>query len=82
VECLIAYSELAYRDMNHHSSQEKTTPSIAIIAIIAALALLGVVVVTVVTIPVQEAEAGCERGNAGSHALNQSKGRCFDRGTF
>jgi hypothetical protein len=40
-----------------------TTTSMAIIAIVATLALLGVVVVTVaVTIPLQEAEAGCERG--------------------
>jgi hypothetical protein len=65
------------------SQEEGTITSIAIIAILSALALLGVVIVlAVVTIPVQEAEAGCERGNAGSHALNQSKGRCFDRGTF
>ena len=65
------------------NSQKTTTTSIAIIAIVAALALLGVVIVlAVMTIPVQEAEAGCERGNAGSHAFNQSKGRCFDRGTL
>jgi hypothetical protein len=68
--------------MDNDRSQ-KTTTSIAIIAIVAALALLGVVILlAVVTIPVQEAEAGCERGNAGSHAFNQSKGRCFDRGTL
>jgi hypothetical protein len=80
VECLIAYSELAYRDMNYHSSQEKTTPSIAVIAIVAALALLGVVAVTIVTIPLQEAEAGCERGGITAlvHAFNASKGRCFN----
>jgi hypothetical protein len=36
-----------------------------------------------VTIPTaQEAEAGCERGAAGSHAFNQSKGRCLDMGTL
>jgi hypothetical protein len=65
------------------NSQKTSTTSIAIIAIVAALALLGVVVVLiVVTMPVQEAEAGCEKGNRGSHAFNQSKGRCFDRGTF
>jgi hypothetical protein len=65
--------------MNHSSSQEeKSTTSITIIAIVAALALLGVVVVTVVvTIPLQEAEAGCERGGASSTAVNASKGRCF-----
>ena len=50
----------------------------AVIAIVAALALLGVVVITVaVTIPLQEAEAGCERGGAPSTAVNASKGRCF-----
>ncbi len=56
---------------------------LALIAVVAALGVLGVVILlAVMTIPVQEAEAGCERGNAGSHAFNQSKGRCFDRGTF
>jgi hypothetical protein len=65
------------------SQEEGTITSITVIAIVAALGVLGVVIVlAVMTIPVQEAEAGCERGNAGSHALNQSKGRCFDRGTF
>ena len=65
------------------SREEEKTTSIAIIAIVAALALLGVVIViAVMTIPTQEAEAGCERGAAGSHAFNQSKGRCFDRGTL
>ena len=65
-----------------HSREEKTV-SIAIIAIVAALALLGLVMVLVANnLAIQEAEAGCERGAAGSHALNQSKGRCFDRGTF
>ena len=53
----------------------------AIIAIVASLALLGVVMVLVANnLAIQEAEAGCERGAAGSHAFNQSKGRCFDRG--
>jgi hypothetical protein len=64
-------------------SQKTRITSMEIIAIVAALALLGVVIVlAVMTIPVQEAEAGCEKGRAGSHAFNQSKGRCFDRGTF
>jgi hypothetical protein len=55
-----------------------TTTSMTVIAIVAALALLGVVIVLVaVTIPLQEAEAGCERGKAGSLAVNASKGRCF-----
>jgi hypothetical protein len=70
-------------DNNNDRSQNTRTTSIAVIAIVAALGVLGVaVVVAVMTIPVQEAEAGCERGNAGSLAFNQSKGRCFDRGTL
>jgi hypothetical protein len=57
--------------------------TIAIIAIVSALALLGVVVVMVaVNIPVQEAEAGCERGKAVNQSLAKSNGKCFDRGTF
>jgi hypothetical protein len=52
-----------------------------VIAILAALALLGAVAVTVLIIAPQ-AEAGCEKGKAGSHAFNQSKGKCFDRGIF
>jgi hypothetical protein len=56
---------------------------LALIAVVAALAVLGVVIVLVANnLAIQEAEAGCERGAAGSHALNQSKGRCFDRGTL
>ena len=55
----------------------------AIIAIVAALALLGVVMGLVANnLAIQEVEAGCEKGGAGSHAFNQSKGKCFDRGTF
>lgn len=52
---------------------------LALIAAVAALALLGVVVVTVavVTIPLQEAEAGCERGAAVGVAFNASLERCF-----
>jgi hypothetical protein len=65
-----------------HKHEERNV-SIAIIAIVAALSLLGVVMVLVANnLAIQEAEAGCERGAAGSHALNQSKGRCFDRGTL
>jgi hypothetical protein len=57
--------------------------TIAVIAILAALALLGLVIVMVANnLAIQEVEAGCERGNAGSHAFNQSKGKCFDRGTL
>jgi hypothetical protein len=70
-------------DKDYSQNTKSRTISIAIIAIVAALGVLGVVIVlAVVTLPVQEAEAGCERGKAGSHAFNQSKGRCFDRGTF
>jgi hypothetical protein len=55
----------------------------AVVAIVAALALLGVVMVLVANnLAIQEADAGCERGGAGSFAFNQSKGRCFDRGTL
>jgi hypothetical protein len=65
-----------------HSQEEKTV-SIAIIAIVAALGVLGVVIVlAVMTIPVQEAEAGCERGAAVNRSLERSNGKCFDRGTF
>lgn len=55
----------------------------AIIAIVAALGVLGVVVVlAVLAIPVQEAEAGCERGGIRAliHAFNASQGRCFGQG--
>ena len=57
--------------------------TIVVIAIVAALALLGLVMVFVAqNLAFQEVEAGCERGAAGSHAFNQSKGKCFDRGTL
>jgi hypothetical protein len=69
------------RDTMDKDSQKIT--SIAVIAIIAALALLGVVIVlAVMTIPLQEAEAGCERGPAFNQSFAKSKGKCFDRGTF
>jgi hypothetical protein len=52
---------------------------LAVIAIVAAMALLGVVVVTVtVTVPLQQAEAGCEKGRGLPIAFNASKGRCFN----
>jgi hypothetical protein len=57
-----------------------TNTSMAIIAIVAALALLGVVAIAIVIIPLQQAEAGCERGGAPSTAVNASKGRCFGHG--
>ncbi|MDQ3975399.1 MAG: hypothetical protein M3264_02635 [Thermoproteota archaeon] len=64
-------------------SREEKNVSIAIIAIISALALLGVVIVlAVMTIPLQEAEAGCERGRAVNKSLEKSSGRCFDGGEF
>jgi hypothetical protein len=51
--------------------------------VVAALGLLGVVIVlAVMTIPVQEAEAGCERGKAVNQSLAKSKGECFDELTF
>jgi hypothetical protein len=57
--------------------EEKTIPTIMILAI-SIMAVLGVVVlIAVMTLPVQEAEAGCERGGAPSTAFNASKGRCF-----
>ncbi|MFL6474989.1 MAG: hypothetical protein ACJ71D_01245 [Nitrososphaera sp.] len=48
-----------------------------LIAIVAALAFFGVVAITIVSIPLQQAEAGCERGRAVSQAFNASQGRCF-----
>jgi hypothetical protein len=57
------------------------TTIMMVMAIVSALAVFGVVVVTVVavTIPLQEAEAGCEKAPGGgiSQAFNASKGRCF-----
>ena len=68
--------------MTDHSKEERTV-SIAIIALVAALGVLGVVILlAVMTIPVQEAEAGCERGGAVNKSLERSSGKCFDRGTF
>jgi hypothetical protein len=70
-------------DKDYSQNTKSRTISIAIIAIVAALALLGVVMVlAVVTIPVQEAEAGCERGKAVNQSFAKSNGKCFDRGTF
>jgi hypothetical protein len=67
----------------HHHSKEEKTVSLAIIAIVAALGVLGVVIlVAVMTIPLQEAEAGCERGPAFNKSIERSNGKCFDRGTF
>ncbi len=73
--------------MNHHhhhsKEEEEKTVSIAIIAIVAALGVLGVVILlAVMTIPVQEAEAGCERGKAVNKSLEKSNAKCFDQGTF
>jgi hypothetical protein len=59
------------------------TTIMMVMAIVSALAVFGVVMVMVaVTIPLQEAEAGCERGLAVNQSLQKSNGRCFDRGTF
>jgi hypothetical protein len=49
-----------------------------VIAIVAALALFGVVAITIVTIPLQQAEAGCERGLAVNKSFEKSNGRCFN----
>jgi hypothetical protein len=66
-----------------HSLEDERKVSIVIIALVAALGVLGVVIVlAVLTIPVQEAEAGCERGKAVNQSLAKSNGRCFDGGTF
>jgi hypothetical protein len=54
--------------------------TIAVIALVSALAVVGLVVITVaaLTIPMQQAEAGCERGFPhNAPAFNASKGRCF-----
>lgn len=52
-----------------------------VIAILAALALLYTVTTILVAIA-PEAEAGCERGPAVNKSLENSNGRCFDRGTL
>jgi hypothetical protein len=66
-----------------NNNNNNNISSLAVIAIVASLALLGIVIVlAVMTIPVQEAEAGCERGPAVNKSLERSSGRCFDRGTF
>ena len=48
------------------------------ITLAVAMFVTGLIVVPAM----EEADAGCERGAAGSFAFNASKGRCFDRGTF
>jgi hypothetical protein len=50
--------------------------TLVIFALVAALGVLSVQVVDIVQF--LEAEAGCERGAAGSFAFNASKGRCFN----
>ena len=57
-----------------------TPQTLVIFALVAALGLVGIIAVNII-LTTQEAEAG-EKGNAGSHAFNQSKGKCFDRGTL
>jgi hypothetical protein len=58
-----------------------TPQTLVIFALVAALGLVGIISVNII-LTTQEAEASCEKGNAGSHAFNQSKGKCFDRGTL
>ena len=69
--------EIASAHRRREESMNNNITPLGVIAIVAALALLGVVAITIVTIPLQEAEAGCERGAAVSQAFNASKGRCF-----
>jgi hypothetical protein len=58
---------------------EMNDTTYVVIAIVAALGLLGVVAITVVTFPLQQAEAGCEKGLPQSaRAFNASQGRCFN----
>jgi hypothetical protein len=59
---------------------EMNDTTYVVIAIVAALGLLGVVVVVaVMTIPLQQVEAGCEKGLPQSaRAFNASQGRCFN----
>jgi hypothetical protein len=58
-----------------------TPQTLVIFALVAALGLVGIISVNII-LTTQEAEASCEKGNAGSHSFNQSKGKCFDRGTL
>jgi hypothetical protein len=58
-----------------------TPQTLVIFALVVALGLVGIISVNII-LTTQEAEASCEKGNAGSHAFNQSKGKCFDRGTL
>ena len=51
--------------------------TLVVIAAVAAMALLGVVAITIVSIPLQEAEAGCEKSQLITQAFNASQGRCF-----
>jgi hypothetical protein len=60
---------------------ENINISTMILALVAALGVLGLVMVLVANnLALQEVEAGCERGAAGSHAFNQSKGKCLGKG--
>ena len=63
--------------MNPSSRELDSNISIAIIALVAVLALLGVVTVTIVSIPLQQAEAGCEKGPAVNQSFAKSNGKCF-----
>jgi hypothetical protein len=51
--------------------------TLAVVAIVATLAMFGVVMVTI-ALPLQQAEAGCERGRGLPIAFNASLGRCFN----
>jgi hypothetical protein len=51
---------------------QNNSTTLAILAIFVAMGLVGVVAIVYL-----DAEAGCEKGNAGSRAFNASQGRCF-----
>ncbi len=58
--------------------QETNYIMLAIVLAFGVFLIVGLLIIPAI----EQAQAGCERGNAGSFAFNQSKGRCFDRGTI
>jgi hypothetical protein len=58
-----------------------TQRTLVILAVVMALGLVTVVAVDAI-LSMQQTEAACEKGPAGSHAFNKSKGRCLDGGTI
>jgi hypothetical protein len=53
-----------------------TQKTLVIFALVAVLGLVAIETVDFI-LTMQAAEAGCERGAAGSLAFNKSQGRCF-----